>query len=69
MEGGKTSFGSIYDPGSEDNHHGFARRDARAEAAVTKGAAPSVWSSARTYAVLSIAAAVLTIGLKLGPIY
>jgi cation diffusion facilitator family transporter len=33
---------------------------------VTKGAAPSAWSAARPYAVLSIAAAVLTIGLKLG---
>jgi cation diffusion facilitator family transporter len=33
---------------------------------VTKGAALSAWSSARNYAVLSIAAAVLTIGLKLG---
>jgi len=33
---------------------------------VTKGAEPSAWSSARSYAVLSIAAAVLTIGLKLG---
>ncbi len=33
---------------------------------MTKGAAPSAWSSARIYAVLSIAAAVLTIGLKLG---
>jgi len=35
-------------------------------AAVTKGAAPSARSSARSYALLSIAAAVLTIGLKLG---
>ncbi len=33
---------------------------------MTKGAAPSAWSSARSYAVLSIAAAVLTVGLKLG---
>jgi cation diffusion facilitator family transporter len=33
---------------------------------VTKGTAPSAWSTARPYAVLSIAAAVLTIGLKLG---
>ena len=33
---------------------------------MTKGAAPSAWSTARPYAVLSIAAAVLTIGLKLG---
>jgi cation diffusion facilitator family transporter len=33
---------------------------------VTKGAAPIAWSTARRYAVLSIAAAVLTIGLKLG---
>ena len=33
---------------------------------MTKDAAPSSWSSARSYAVLSIAAAVLTIGLKLG---
>jgi cation diffusion facilitator family transporter len=33
---------------------------------VTKGASPSAWSTARPYAVLSIVAAVLTIGLKLG---
>ena len=33
---------------------------------MTKDAAPSAWSSARSYAVVSIAAAVLTIGLKLG---
>jgi cation diffusion facilitator family transporter len=33
---------------------------------VTKGVAPSAWSAARPYAVLSIVAAVLTIGLKLG---
>jgi cation diffusion facilitator family transporter len=33
---------------------------------VTKGAAPFAWSRARPYAVLSIAAALLTIGLKLG---
>ncbi len=33
---------------------------------MTKDAAPSAWASARSYAVLSIAVAVLTIGLKLG---
>ena len=33
---------------------------------MTKGATPSAWSAARPYAVLSIATAVLTIGLKLG---
>ena len=33
---------------------------------MTKGATPSAWSSARSYAVLSIGAAVLTIALKLG---
>jgi cation diffusion facilitator family transporter len=33
---------------------------------LTKGATPSAWSAARPYVVLSIAAAVLTIGLKLG---
>ena len=33
---------------------------------MTKGAAPSARASARSYAVLSIAAAALTIGLKLG---
>jgi cation diffusion facilitator family transporter len=33
---------------------------------VTGGATPSAWSAARPYAVISIVAAVLTIGLKLG---
>jgi cation diffusion facilitator family transporter len=63
---GKNFVGSVYDPGSYDDPDRFARRAVRAGAAVTKGAAPSAWSAARPYAVLSIVAAVLTIGLKLG---
>src|SRR5918997_56574 len=54
------------DPDPYHGLDGFARRDVRAGAAVTKGAAPSAWSSARPYAVLSVVTAVLTIVLKLG---
>jgi len=65
LEDGKTYVGSVYDSDFDDNLlERFAGRTVRAGAAVTKGAVPSVWSSARSYAVLSIAAAVLTIGLK-----
>jgi cation diffusion facilitator family transporter len=66
VEDGKNFVGTLYDPGFYENPDGFARRAVRAGAAVKEGAAPSVWSSARPYAVLSIVAAVLTIGLKLG---
>jgi cation diffusion facilitator family transporter len=44
---------------------GYAVRDVQSEAVVTKGSMTAGWT-ARRYAVLSIVAAVLTIGLKLG---
>jgi cation diffusion facilitator family transporter len=43
----------------------YAVRDVQSEAVVTKGSMTAGWT-ARRYAVLSIVAAVLTIGLKLG---
>jgi cation diffusion facilitator family transporter len=61
---GRRFIGSVHDPAPDDNPDRLAKRAVRDEAAVTKGAAPSVWAAARPYAVLSIAAAVLTIGLK-----
>jgi cation diffusion facilitator family transporter len=63
-EGGKTALDSIHDPDLDNNLDRFTKRIVRAGATVTKGVAPSAWSAARRYAVLSIAAAVLTIGLK-----
>jgi cation diffusion facilitator family transporter len=66
FEDGKNFVGSLYDPGPSENPGGFARRAVRPGASVTEGASPSAWSAARPYAVLSIVAAVLTIGLKLG---
>jgi cation diffusion facilitator family transporter len=62
----KNCVGSVYDAVSYDNLDGFTGRAFRAGAAVTKGVAPSGWSAARPYAVLSIVVAVITIGLKLG---
>ncbi len=63
-EGGKTALDSIHDPDLDTNLDRFTKRIVRAGKIVTKGVAPSAWSAARRYAVLSIAAAVLTIGLK-----
>jgi cation diffusion facilitator family transporter len=53
-----------HDPDTYDNPCGFAERAFRGTVAVTKGSATS-GASARRYAGLSIAAAVVTIGLKL----
>jgi cation diffusion facilitator family transporter len=63
-EGGKSALDSIHDPDLDTNLDGFTKRIVRAGKIVTKGVAPSAWSAARRYAVLSIAAAVLSIGLK-----
>jgi cation diffusion facilitator family transporter len=63
-EGGKTALDTIHDPDLDNNLDRYTKRIVRAGAIVTKGVAPSAWSAARRYAVLSIAAAVLTIGLK-----
>ena len=62
-EDGKPSIGPVHDPDLDDNPSRFAKR---AGAILTKGVTQSAWSAARSYAVLSIAAAMLTIGLKLG---
>jgi cation diffusion facilitator family transporter len=64
LEDGKSYVATLYEPGLHEDIERFARRAVRAGAAVTKGTA--AWSAARSYAMLSIVAAVLTIGLKLG---
>jgi cation diffusion facilitator family transporter len=61
-EDGKTSVGSAYDPLFHDNFDGLAKWIG----ATVTGDAPSSWSAARPYAMLSLTAAVVTIGLKLG---
>src|SRR5918999_17311 len=59
-EDGKTSVGSAYDPLFHDNFDGLAKWIG----AIVTGDAPSSWSAASPYAMLSLTAAVVTIGLK-----